>query len=184
MIHIIGTRHSLQIWTPAKRHGESLDATKEAVERFECYLADAARALKAEVIAEEASEEWIEAHGEGASSVAKDVAGKLDVQHIFCDANTTERRSLGLMAEEELLNHAMAVWVRTGGEFQDVYAEELKKQTPIREAFWLGRLKECGPDDRSIVFVCGADHVDTFKVLLEAQNISASILRRDWEEGA
>jgi hypothetical protein len=55
MIHIIGTCHSLQIWTDAIRNGESLDARREDVEAFESYLADIARSLKADLIAEEAS---------------------------------------------------------------------------------------------------------------------------------
>ena len=107
MIHIIGTRHPLQVWTPAKRNSKSLDASKGDVERFECYVADAARALSADVIAEEASEEWIDDHGLGASSVAQGVADKLGVQHIFCDPDRAERRALGLRVGEEMRNHAM-----------------------------------------------------------------------------
>jgi len=184
MIHIIGTRHSLQVWTDAIRNGESLDARREAVEAFESYLADVARSLKVDLIAEEASDTWIAAHGHGASSVAKDVVTSLGIQHLFCDPDTGQRRALGLKVGEELRTHAMTVSKETGREWTDVHDAEIKKQFSTREAVWLERLEGCGPNNRSIIFVCGADHVDTFKAALDAKNILASIHCRDWTEGA
>jgi hypothetical protein len=184
VIHIIGTAHSLQVWTDAKRNGESLDARREAVEAFESYLADVAGSWKADMIAEEASDEWVAAHGHGASSVAKDVATKLGIQHLFCDPDTGQRRAIGLKVGEELRAHGMTVSKETGREWADVHDAEIKKQFSTREAVWLERLEGCGPNSRSIIFVCGADHVDTFKAALDAKKLIAGIRCRDWREGA
>jgi hypothetical protein len=184
MIHIIGASHSLQVWTDAKRSGESLDARKETVEAFESYLADVAKSLKADMIAEEASDEWVAAHGHGASSVAKGVTAKLGIQHLFCDPDTGQRRALGLKVGQELCTHAMTVSKETGREWTDVHDTEIKKQFSTREAYWLDRLNSCEPNNRSIIFVCGADHVDTFQAALDAKKILASICCRDRIEGA
>jgi adenosylmethionine-8-amino-7-oxononanoate aminotransferase len=96
MIYIIGTRHRFQVWAEAIRTGESLDVRKEHVEAFENYLTDVARSLKADMIAEEASEDWVVTHGHGASSVAKDITKQLGKQHLFCNPTKSQHDALGL----------------------------------------------------------------------------------------
>jgi hypothetical protein len=184
MIHIIGTCHSLQVWTDAIRNGETLDARKESVEEFESYLVEVARLLKADMIAEEASGEWVAARGHGAYSVAKGVATEMGIQHLFCDPDTGQRRTIGLKVGEELRTHAMTVSKETGREWTEVHDAEVKKQFSTREAVWFERLEGCEPNNRSILFVCGADHVDTFKAALDAKQKLASIRCRCWTEGA
>jgi hypothetical protein len=184
MIHIIGTSHSLQVWTDAIRNGASLDTTKEAVEAFERYLAEVARLVKADMIAEEASDEWVANYGHRASSVAKDVAMRLSIQHLFCDPDAGQRESIGLKVGEELHTHVTKISKETGAEWADVHNAELNKQFWTREAFWLQRLVGCDPNKRSVIFVCGADHVDTFKDRLHSKQILAEIHCADWTGGA
>src|SRR5262249_39585399 len=101
MIYIIGTRHSLQVWTDARRKGvSSLDASPRDVRAFESYLLNSAQSLKADIIAEEASDDSVAAYGHGASSVAKDVAAQLGIKHLFCDPDTAHRQSIGKVGEE------------------------------------------------------------------------------------
>jgi hypothetical protein len=182
VIHIIGTCHSLQVWTEAKRNGESLDARREAVEAFECYLADVAGLLKADMIAEEANEEWVATHGHGASSVAKAVATRLDIQHLFCEPDTEQRLAIGLKIGEELRTHVDTISKKTGREWKEIYATEIRKQFAAREAVWLERLEGCNPNKRSTILVCGADHVDTFKARLDVKKILANIHCAGWTE--
>ena len=140
--------------------------------------------MKADLIAEEASDEWIAAHGHAAASVAKEVAEQLRIQHLFCDPDTGQRRAIGLKVGEELVIHAMALSRETGREWTDIHGEEIEKGFPIREAVWLERLEGRDPNNRSVIFVCGAGHVDTFSGALYARQILASIHCRDWTEGA
>ena len=49
MIHIVGTRHSLQCWSDAIRNGEDCDADLATVGRFKHYLQDVAGTLHATV---------------------------------------------------------------------------------------------------------------------------------------
>jgi hypothetical protein len=180
MIRIIGTSHSLQVRTDAIRNGESLDATKEGVEAFERYLAGVAKSVKADLIAEEASDEWVARHGPRASSVAKDVATRLGIQHLFCDPDTEQRQSIGLKVREKLHNAVGKEAEETGEEWNDVHNAEVKKQFCAREAVWLERLQGCAPHKRSVIFVCGANHVHTFKDRLRSQQILAEIYCADY----
>ncbi len=184
MIHIIGTCHSFQVWTDAIRNDESLDARKETIEAFESYLREVARLLKADTIAEEASDEWVAAHGHGAYSVAKGVATEMGTQHLFCDPDTGQRRAIALKVGEELRTHAMTVSKETGREWAEVHDTEMKKQFSTREVVWSERLEGCDPNNRSIIFLCGANHVDTFKAALDAKKTLVSIHCRDWTEGS
>jgi hypothetical protein len=182
VIHIIGTSHSLQIWTEVIRTGESPDASTEMVEKFETYLVNVAKAVKAKLIAEELDEQLVSNYGPQASSVAKDVAKRLGVGHLFCDPNTVERRAMGLKVGTEMVDRARAIAKETGEHWVDVHWTEVKKGFAAREAVWLERLLPHRPNSMSIVFVCGADHVDSFKAMLEAGKIHASIHCRDWTE--
>ena len=178
MIHIVGTGHSLQVLTEARR------ATGQHIRigEFAAYVADVAATVKAELIAEEASSEWIDSHGPGAISIAMAAASDLGIEHLFCDPNTEERSALGLKVGSELRDHAMAVAGTTGEDWTDVHTRELREQFPAREAFWIERLLGRRSAAREVVFICGADHADSFSASLEAAGLQASIVCRDWTE--
>jgi hypothetical protein len=180
MIHIIGTSHSLQVWTPARR-AEPVDRPN-SIRAFACYLGQVAAALKADVIAEEASPEWLDHHGPGASSVARGVASDLGIEHLFCDPDSDERRSLNLKTGGELVAHAVAVARTTGEEWTDVHNRELRGQFPVREAVWVERLQRGGCATRDVIFVCGADHTASLLSSLEDIGFPASVYCRDWTE--
>lgn len=149
MICIIGTAHSkTQFWSNAIRRGESLDTCGTIVERFEYYLQDAAKALKATAICEENSAQLVDKM-DGGMSVAKKVAEELGLQHIYCDPNQEERLSMGIQSQD-------------------------------REQIWLSRIQPLSPNETTIIFVCGADHSDTFRSLLEDSGLDAQICCQDW----
>ena len=179
MIHVIGTSHSLQVWSDARRANSEVASRMRA---FETYLAGAVMALQAEVIAEENDAEFVDCHGPGASSVAMDVAQRLGLQHVYCDADRSERRAMGLKFGSELVEHAMAVARRTGEDWNDVWQQKVRDQFPVREAAWIERLNLHGCAGREVVFVCGADHATSFKGSLEAADLAASVYCADWTE--
>ena len=100
MIHIIGTRHSLQYWSDAIRNREDCDADPVHVGQFEQYLLDAAVTLHATAIAEELNQECVDQR-QGGASVAKQVADRLRLQHLFCDPNRREREALSISTGAE-----------------------------------------------------------------------------------
>jgi hypothetical protein len=186
MIYIVGTSHSLQVWTDAIRNGASFDTSKEAVEAFESYLAEVARLVKADMIAEEASDEWVANHGHRASSVAKDVAMRLRFSVCFATRmrGLGQRQSIGLKVGEELHNHVAKISKETEAEWTDIHNAEVSKQFGTREAIWLECLEGCDPNKKLVIFVCGANHVHTFKARLHSKQILAEVHYADWMECA
>ena len=167
MIHIIGTDHYFQVSTTVKRRG----AAKQEMAKFQRYLSTAAKRLGAAMIAEEASAEWVKDHGPGAISVAQRVAAQMRIRHRYCDPDRGERRTCGLKVGGELWDQANAISMETRRDVVVVWREEVRKGFQAREDFWLGRLKVRGLDKVAVIFVCGADHVDTFKATLGANGI-------------
>ena len=150
MIYIIGTGHSTQIWSGAVRDGTT-DTSAEDVAGFEAFLLDAATALGVVAIAEEMNEEAIGMRP-GGSSVAKAVCARLGIRHAFCDPDTAERRRLGIAKED---------WA-------------------AREAYWWSAMQRLVWPVETLLFVCGACHVDGFSALLAREGTLAQIYCRDW----
>ncbi len=183
MIYIIGTWHPYQVWSDIIRNGDSSYVRKEHVEAFENYLTDVARSLKVDMIAEESSDDFVADHGHGATSVAEDITKQLGIkQHLFCNPSKSQHHALGLKFGADMIAHAMDISRRTGRDFVDVHDEEVRKQIPVRETFWRERLEsqEPEPNNKTIIFVCGADHVDSFKAELGTKGILACIHCREW----
>ncbi len=78
------------------------------------------------------------------------------------------RRALGLKSGGELWDKANAISMRSGRDIVAVWKEAVRKGFQAREDFWLSRLKVRGFKKMTILFVCGAGHVDTFKATLAA----------------
>jgi hypothetical protein len=153
MIHIIGTAHSkTQFWSDAIKKGESLDTSAEIVERFESYLREVSVSSAATVIAEENSKYAVD-QKVGGASVAKKIGEELALEHIYCDPDPEERRSLNIQRPED------------------------------RESIWMDRIQPFSPNETSIIFVCGADHCASFQSLLERSGLHARIHCQDWTQG-
>jgi hypothetical protein len=149
MIHIVGTRHSLQYWSDAIRNGEDCDADFLTVERFEKYLQAVATSVHAAAIAEELSRECVEER-QGGASVAKQVADRLGLRHLYCDPESNERSAHGVSNSDE------------------------------REEFWISRIQPLIPNSTSVIFVCRANHSLSFKAKLNNRGLHAAIYCKDW----
>jgi hypothetical protein len=176
MIHIIGTDRFFQVSTAPRRAG----AGKDGLIKFQAYLARTARRLDANMIAEEANLEWVMDQGPEAWSVAQRVAEQTGIRHRFCDPNSKERREIGLKTEGELWDKANAISSRTHSDVVEVWKEEVRSNFQAREDFWLRRLKVRSFMKMTTLFVCAAEHADTFKLTSEASNLRARIHCRCW----
>jgi hypothetical protein len=149
MIHIIGIAHSLQYWSDAIKSGIDCDSDPATVEQFERYLHEAVLSLRATAIAEELSKRSVEER-QGGASVAKQVADRLGLRHLFCDPDRSEREALGISTSRD------------------------------REELWASRLEPLSPNDASIIFLCGAKHSDSFKMTLEHRGLHVRVHCDDW----
>jgi hypothetical protein len=155
MIYIVGAAHSLQIWTQAVERGESLDTSLKLLRNFQRYLERQARKFRATLLAEELSAEAVARRGPDSYSTMQQSAERLGVPHLFCDPNSAERLALGLGNDAQSFSRRELVWI--------------ERLAPVL----------CEPDSAAI-FVCGAEHVSSFRSKLPARDIPAEILIEDW----
>jgi hypothetical protein len=168
VIHLIGIRHDFQV------------AGRLPNDEFLEYPRGTATALRATVIAEELSDDGEKAVGghEG-KSIAAIVAADLNIRHVFCDPNKTERKLLGIKSDEEIIEIIRATWLTSSEDPQIINQREREKDFPVREAVWIDRLRP-HLHHQSIIFICGALHVPRFKVLLESEGNSVSVVVEEW----
>lgn len=86
----------------------------------------------------------------GGASVAKKVAEELRAHHVYCDPDPSERQALNIQTDER------------------------------REMVWMYRIRPFDPNEISIVFICGANHSEAFRTLLERNGLRAQIYCQDW----
>jgi hypothetical protein len=180
VIHIIGTCHKTQIWTDLVKNRALGAAPRSKVEAFQKYLTQTAIDLHAVAIGEEMNEERILVHGCNAISVAQMVARRLQIPHVFCEPDKTERQKLGLRVGQEMLEHASAIATKTGRALIDVREEEVRKQFPLRERFWATRLASLSRNSDSVIFICGADHCETLPKTLRQKSLENRVHCADW----
>jgi hypothetical protein len=176
VIHLVGTDQFFQVSTAPRRAG----AGRDGLLKFQRYLSSAAKRLGANMIAEEASAEWVNDQGPQAWSVAQRVTEQLGIRHCFCDPDSKQSREIGLKTDGELWDKANGISMRTGRYVVAVWKEEVRANFQAREECWLHRLKVRGFMKMTIPFVCAAEHVETFKSTLEASGLEARIHCRDW----
>lgn len=170
MLYIIGIAHRAQ----ARKPDGKLTDEQQA---FASCLRHAIEKTHPAFIGEEDNEEFLLKRAE--ISISKEIAEENDnIEHRFCDPNTEERLLIGYknfmsvslelwMVEPELSNDELTCKAR---------AIEISRYFPIRERFWLERLKGFG--DVNSVSVCGDIHIESFGALLESEGIPHAVVQR------
>jgi hypothetical protein len=157
MIYLIGTNHELQYNAKPKRGEENM--VLDGREKFQNFLYNQIVDLKPVVIGEESVEEILDLLQ--TESTVKTVADKLGVKHIYCDPNYEARNILGIPIGSEHLKQ-----------------EDKIKYYNIRENYWFKKIEpyigEC------IIFVCGAEHIESFQKLLAGKNCESKIISEYW----
>lgn len=86
-------------------------------------------------------------------SLPKKLATELRISHLFCDPDERERLLLGIPVTD---------------------CPATRSQ---RESEWLNRLQSAS---FPVLFICGAEHVDSFFEKCEVQGIVTKVIERDW----
>lgn len=166
--HLIGVNHQYQL-----RGYRGVDS-----DAFGTYLSSICREVNIDLIAEELSEwairKW--AFRGATGSVARDVAQRLGIKHLFCDADSDERKSLGILCRREIATKLGFPEFRSPEQERILDCEE-RKVWPIRERFWLRKLQQMKFTE--CAFVLGSIHVDTFGKLLNSEGIGVQV--HDWK---
>lgn len=170
MIYLLGTDHSIQ-WEPSTP-APHLSAK---LERFGIFIQNAAQLHEVDGIAEESSHEVEILRGK---SIARRVAetAKPSLVYIPCEPSRQERKALGIPTDVDILRNAPR---ELGPELEAHRAAELLRYFPTREKFWIERLRQFPLP--SILFVLGANHVQTFTRRLAESGIPWEIVSLDWQ---
>lgn len=162
---LIGTSHEYQrplAWPDA-----------QGPEQFGALIDETCQREGVKAIAEEMSPEGLEQRGFH-ESICKQVADALRIAHRYCDPSSEERRALGIVEEDD---------IRMSGFFanrdQREIEAEVRASHAIRERCWLECLLKL--DSWPVLFVCGANHIESFRALLEANGIVVRVLFTKWK---
>lgn len=158
MIFLIGTNHELQHFARPKR-AEELKVC-EARYRFQEYLRDQVQQISPNLIAEEMAEELLK-HLDAFSTV-KVIAEEFKIEHRYCDPGLEIRLKLGIPPHG------------TEG-YPD---EERRKYHNVRENYWYEQITPYA--GKVVLFICGAEHVSSFRALLMEHGWQAVTLCKYW----
>nr|VFK15750.1 MAG: hypothetical protein BECKLPF1236B_GA0070989_108313 [Candidatus Kentron sp. LPFa]VFK68755.1 MAG: hypothetical protein BECKUNK1418G_GA0071005_12662 [Candidatus Kentron sp. UNK]VFK73714.1 MAG: hypothetical protein BECKUNK1418H_GA0071006_12594 [Candidatus Kentron sp. UNK] len=146
VIYLIGVHHSIQHNGGNLRNIPGLFALRE---QFQYYLISTTREFGISVLAEELNEDALKMFN-ASESLARFVAGRLGIAHMFCEPSLRARSSLGFTKQLQ------------------------KKHHFIRELLWYDKMIDY--KGKRIVFICGVNHIPTFSRLIQEKGQHAIIL--------
>ncbi len=176
-IYILGTSHDYQCG------GEKLGRSKHEdkfcsrleVTTFRNELRTICKSNNILRIAEEMT-----AHGRARRSVKKTIGAKvareLEIEHHEVDLSPKERKSISL-TDAPLINviHVFNP-ADCGSRFRDSMEQLF---ADVRERVWAARIIE--KPQWPVLFICGADHVDSFSKIITLLGFDQEILHRDYK---
>jgi hypothetical protein len=162
-VALIGTSHTFQ------RPGHATES------EFRKFIGDACAKLKVRAIAEEMSLEAL-AQQNASESICEQIAKARGWLHRYCDPNDEQRRALNLRGRT-----CIELQGFYGGSTRQQIEQALAADHAIRERYWLEQLFQL--DSWPALFVCGADHIDSFCSMLKNKGVEVNVVVRDWPSG-
>ena len=176
-VFLVGTSHAYQFGEGVVFGGTT--CTPEIAIQFRQYLADVRNLHGIRAFAEEMSLDAL-AKMELTISLPKLVADEQHlVLHRYCDPTDQEKAQLRIRQDNDIrFEHISDGWTQEQIE-ADVLARGSVPSDRIREQFWLQRIQEL--DVWPLLFICGADHFNSFAALLRAGRIDVVEADPDWK---
>ncbi len=163
-IILVGTAHSYQCL------GYGAD---EYVGQFRGLLCPICKVHGVRAVAEEYCEANVTRVG-ASESVAQSVCCEMGLSHQFSDASEEVRKQLGIIGVQEIrLIGFHKNWT------VDTIKAAIREDNAKREGYWLKRLLEL--NIWPAIFICGADHCDSFAELLRESGIQVTVAVADWK---
>lgn len=164
-VYLIGVDHFAQ-WN------RESDQTRNFIN----YLGEQIKQHNISFIGEEFSEEALEMNSVK-STTTQDIAKQYGIKHRFCDPDTKTRKELGIPLRQEIKDNLDIKSVVLENSAQDKQIkEEQRTYHPVREQFWLDKIKN--EIFEKAIFVCGSEHLNSFKSLLERGGYNIFILNK------
>ena len=145
---------------------------------FERYLLSYTTSEGIDLIAEELSNEAIR-KWKATDSVARHVAYRLGVRHLFCDPESGQRKALGICSLDETATEIEPLGPFSLAKHIELAEAKEKEAWLIRERFWLERLREV--PFSACVFILGSQHVERFAWLLRSEEFKTVVVEKNWK---
>ena len=112
-------------------------------------------------------------------SVAQKVAAELGLKEpLFCDPDSEQRKLLGI-EDEKLIELEWDFERRISA---DEAKRRIRESRTKREHYWLKQLqKNVSESECPVLFICGAEHVNTFSKLLRESGFNVKCICDDWK---
>lgn len=153
MIYLVGVEHLKAQWI------DEYESNAHFVYLFMNSLRHDVKKFKVEIIAEELNEEELTGYNVSkSSSSGYQIARECEIGHIFCDPNLKEREALSIPAPP--------------------YTSEQNRKNDFqkRELFWLNKIIHL--KGTPVVFICGRNHIESFRRLLEENGFKVTVLSK------
>jgi len=162
-IYLVGVVHNIQC-----------DNNSLENQIFKDYLQQKIKQFVPDIIVEEFSEEALEIN-RTKNTIAQDMAKQQNIEYIFCDPNSEQREKIGIPSrskiKKELNINGPVYWNST--QDKQIKKEQIK-YFPIREKYWIDEIKN--KPFSKMIFICGRDHLKSFKILLKKYKYEVYIL--------
>lgn len=173
MIYILGVNdHHYQAIIPRNNSYE---------DEFYDYILKHVRAKEIRHLAEEMNDEFLQREYGAQESVCRKISNDLGISHSMCELNTDERRQLGIKSREEFMREELlrGDGTKSSEQVDKEFGAYQKKQFNIRENAWFDNLQ---PHlSKNVLFVCGADHVNTFPRVLKSKGFKSRVICKSWK---
>ena len=163
-VFLFGTDHRYQ--------RRSSDFSEVQHKAFIQKLDDVCDAKLVEAIAEECSLEALKENNID-ESVPEIFSKKNGIVHKYCDPNREKRANLNISQENDI--RASAIFNNWS---EDKIQEEILLSHNRRESYWMDMLYKL--NQWPVLFICGADHVQSFSHVLRNNDIDVEIIECDW----
>ena len=165
---LFGTDHNFQL----PLCGKDIEQT------FYSAIYELSNSYGVRAIAEEMNLEALNEIG-ATYSIAQQLCNEKDLRHKFIDPTNKERKVLGIIQDNDIKAEGfLNNWTP-----EHIDAEILVRgadaSDSIRENFWLSKVMEI--DTWPLLFICGADHFNSFADLLRENGVSVVESCKDWE---
>ncbi|HLC99685.1 MAG TPA: hypothetical protein VJC11_01860 [Patescibacteria group bacterium] len=166
MIYLLGINHGVQF-----------QKESEQTKKFLAYLKQKTRDLKIVFIVEEWSRD-VSRERKVQTTTIEDLARDLKVEHQYCDPGEKERKQLGIPSIKETEGVlGLSRWYSSPDASR--VQEEQRKFNPIRESYWFDVIRNKVHSD--MIFICGSDHLFTFKELLVKNGCKVKIFSKSFD---
>lgn len=175
-IFILGTSHEYQ-------RNDNTCHQKSIID-FKQYLKDICKLYAIKGIGEEMSEEAL-SDFDREISVPKLITLESNnvIKHKYCDPEKGEQLALGIKPSGYFCQGRKIPEIVRPPEVKGLSQEEADQleweEDLKREPIWFERLLEF--NTWPVLFVCGSKHVDSFKKLIEKQNINVFVVHENWK---